>query len=120
PAKLIVTLVGATIGGKPDPAQKTADKVNIFVRPARNVVNNGQLLATIPSLQDTVDVPAESQGTNGSRTKAGAVTFVSQNPAIFTVVSAQPGTRADSTTHAQIVSVANGVDTLLTIFDNVD
>jgi hypothetical protein len=121
PAKIIVSLVGATIGGKADPTARTADTVDVLVSPFANTVTLPTGVSpTLTSLNATLTLIAESVDALGKATKAGTVVWSSSDPTIATVPAAGTYKPSDSTITATVTAKANGPVVIKALFDNID
>ncbi|HJQ22076.1 MAG TPA: Calx-beta domain-containing protein [Gemmatimonadaceae bacterium] len=114
-AKIIVTLVGATVGGKLNPGDKIADTVDVFVIPANNVVVAPR--TTLTSLNETLPLTAFSTDGSGTRTKRGRVDWTSSDPSVITVDPL--GTNAADSNVTVVTAVGNGTATITALFDSV-
>src|SRR4051812_19410334 len=113
-AKIIATLVGATIGGKIDPSDKIADTVDVVVSPAANDINVTRL--TLSSLGETLPITAFSTDNSGTRVRLGRVDWSTSAPGILTVST---GVTAGDTNVAILTATGNGTATITALFDSV-
>jgi len=115
-----VTVMGATVGGTFDSTRiAIKTRVPVAVRPERNLVTTSPI-PTFSSLGDTATITAESQGSDGKRTRPGKVRWYSANPAVFTADSLGVS-RPDSSSTTRVTAVGNGTAVnLLTVFDDID
>src|SRR5438105_5353084 len=117
PAKIIVTLVGSTIGGKADVTARTADTLDVIVKPAKNVVNPSPFTFAAPfvSLGQVDTLRALSLDTKNAKTKSGQVAWFSTNVAIA-AVNATGIAGIDSINRTPVTAIGNGIDTVGAIF----